>query len=553
MMKYFILICLTLTLEPGAFARPTFGKNGLVVSANDLASQAGIATLKKGGTAADAAVTTAFVLAVTRPYYGSLGGGGLMLTRFNNEVLALDHRERAPHKATVDMYLKAPKGASLTGGLAIGIPGNVRGLFELHKKFGKLSWSEDIQAAVTLAKNGFMVTGEMARMIKETFNDFSAQGKKIFSNDSKPFHVGDTLKQPQLAEALEIIQRNGADGFYKGPVADDIAQTIKHEHGILDSQDLKKYEAHWMKPLKQDIFDIKIYSMPPPSSGGALLFSELKMAEALKIQNLKPYGQDEFHLLAEIMNRAFFDRQYLADPKYTTIPIDEIYRDSRIQKWIKTINRGKKTSFDPKDFDLGEGGISSNEGWHTTHYVIIDKWQNVVSATTTLNNDEFGSGVVTEKYGIALNDTMDDFTTRPGEPNMFGLTQGKANIIAPGKTPLSCMTPTIIEKNGKFWMALGASGGPRIISAVFQVTLRSLTTSFSLDQIVQAPRIHHQWKPDKVFFEATLSPDTQEALTKKGHFLAEIPIARVHAIKITPDGEYEGAFDSRGEGGAAGY
>jgi gamma-glutamyltranspeptidase / glutathione hydrolase len=552
MMKYFILICLTLTLESSVWARPTFGKSGLVVSANDLASQAGIATLKRGGTAADAAVTTAFVLAVTRPYYGSLGGGGLMLTRFHNEVLALDHREKAPRNSTADMYLKGLKTASTVGGLAVAIPGNVRGLFELHKKFGKLSWHDDIQPAVFLAKNGFMVTEEIARVTKGSFNDFSPQGKKIFSNQGNPLQVGDTLKQPQLAAAFEIIQKKGADGFYKGPIADDIALTVKHEHGILDAQDLKSYEAQWMKPLKQDIFDAQIYSMPPPSSGGALIFSELKMAEALKVQNLKPYGHEEFHLLAEIMERAFFDRQYLADPKYTTIPVDEIYRDSRIQKWVKTINPNKKTSFDPKDFEMDKSGVAGKEGSNTTHYVVVDRWQNVVSATTTLN-DNYGSGVVTEKFGITLNNEMDDFTTRPGEPNMFGLIQGKANAVAPGKTPLSSMTPTIIDKNGKFWMAVGSPGGPRIINAVFQVTLHALTTPFNLDQIVQAPRIHHQWKPDKLYFDPTLSPDTQEDLAKMGHILSEGLIARIYAIRVTPDGEYEGAFDARGEGGASGY
>ncbi len=252
------------------------------------------------------------------------------------------------------------------------------------------------------------------------------------------------------------------------------------------------------------------------------------------------------------MSRAFFDRQYLADPKYAVIPADQLYSDEHVQKWVKTIDRAKKTNFDPKQFELKGAATSTPDGGNTTHYVVVDGQGNVVSATTTLNGD-YGSGVATEKFGIFLNNEMDDFTTHPGQPNMFGLVQGKANAVAPLKTPLSSMTPTIVEKDGKLLIALGSPGGPRIINSVYQVLFHALTTPFNLDEIIQAPRVHHQSKPDKLFIDRTLSPDTQTALEKKGHVLSSGSVARVYGIRVTPDGLLEGAYDNRGEGGAAGY
>ncbi|MFH0342220.1 MAG: gamma-glutamyltransferase [Chromatiales bacterium] len=538
-----------------ASGRPTFGRHGLVVSDSDLSSQAGVQTLQAGGNAADAAVTTAFMLAVTRPYYASLGGGGFMAVRFNNAVLALNHRERAPLRSSSGMYLQAPKtNASAIGALAVATPGTVRGLFELHKRFAKRSWHADIEPAVQLATQGFMVTEEFARMIEENIKHFSAAGRKYFYNKGKPYKVGDRFKQPQLARAMMLIQRYGADAFYKKGIAEDIVETTKKEGGILGHEDLRSYQARWIAPLHARVFGADVYSMPPPSSGGTLLISELKMAELIKLSELSPFSSSELHVMAEIMSRAFFERQYLADPEFMRIRPDALYAGSRIRKWVTSISIEKKTTFDRKGFEIRAPGPAGRDAVkHTTHYSIVDGEGNAVAATTTLNGP-YGSGIVTEKFGIALNNEMDDFTTKPGQPNLFGLTQSPLNEVRPGKIPLSSMTPTILEKDGKLFMVLGAPGGPSIINAIFQVTYRALTAPhYDLDELVQAPRIHHQYSPDKLFHDKMLPSDVRKALQDRGHSLSEKTVGRVYAIRITPQGLLEGAFDAREEGGAASY
>ncbi|MGH8601928.1 MAG: gamma-glutamyltransferase [Gammaproteobacteria bacterium] len=549
-----LVLCFCLAAH-SVSSRPTFGKRGLVVSDSVLASQAGAQTLQAGGNAADAAVTTGFVLAVTRPYYASLGGGGFMIVRFNDEVLALDHREWAPSRATRDMYLKAPKtNASTVGALAVATPGTVRGLFDLHRRFGRRSWQADIEPAVALAAQGFMVSEGFARMIEENIEGFSAAGKKYFSNRGKPYQIGDRFKQPQLAQALVLIQKYGADAIYESAIARDIVDTTKGEGGILEPDDLRSYRARWAEPLHARVFGADVYSMPPPSSGGTLLISELKMAELIGLSRFTPFGSQELHVMAEIMNRAFFDRQYLADPDAMRIQPDAIYAPERIRKWVATIDTQKKTAFERKAFAITNAVPGSvHEGEHTTHYSVVDADGNAVAATTTLNSS-WGSGVVTERFGIALNNEMDDFTTKPGKPNQFNLTQSPLNEVRPGKTPLSSMTPTIIEKDGKLLLALGAPGGPSIINAVFQIGYRALTAPhFDLDELVQAPRLHHQHSPDTLFHDKMLSPDIRQALRKRGHTLSEQRVGRVYAIRITPEGLLEGAFDAREEGGASGY
>ncbi|MGH8652593.1 MAG: gamma-glutamyltransferase [Gammaproteobacteria bacterium] len=538
-----------------ASSRPTFGQHGLVVSDSDLASQAGVQTLQAGGNAADAAVSTGFVLAVTRPYYASLGGGGFMLVRFNDEALALDHREWAPSRVTRDMYLKAPRThASTVGALAVATPGTVRGLFDLHRRFGRRSWQVNIEPAVALAVRGFMVSEGFARMIEENIEPFSAAGKKYFSDNGKLYRVGDRFKQPQLARALMLIQEYGADAIYEGAIARDIIDTTKKEGGILEPDDLRSYRARWTAPLHARVFGADVYSMPPPSSGGTLLISELKMAESIRLSELSPFSGHELHVMAEIMNRAFFDRQYLADPNDMRTRPDAIFAPERIRKWVGTIDTRKKTAFEREAFAITDAMPGpAHEGEHTTHYSVVDAEGNAVAATTTLNSS-WGSGVVTERFGIALNNEMDDFTTQPGQPNQFNLTQSLLNEARPRKTPLSSMTPTIIEKDGKPLLILGAPGGPSIINAVFQVSYRALTVpDYDLDELIQAPRIHHQHSPDTLFHDKMLSPDTRQALRERGHALSERRVGRVYAIRITPQGLLEGAFDAREEGGAAGY
>ncbi len=538
-----------------ASSRPTFGQHGLVVSDSDLASQAGVQTLQAGGNAADAAVTTGFVLAVTRPYYASLGGGGFMLVRFNDEVLALDHREWAPSRSTRDMYLKAPKThASTVGALAVATPGTVRGLFDLHRRFGRRSWQANIEPAVALAVRGFMVSEGFARMIEENIEHFSVAGKTYFSDNGKLYRVGDRFKQPQLARALMLIQNYGADAIYESAIARDIVDTTKKEGGILEPDDLRSYRARWTGPLHARVFGADVYSMPPPSSGGTLLISELKMAELIRLSELAPFSGHELHVMAEIMNRAFFDRQYLADPDDMRTRPDAIFAPERIRKWVATIDIQKKTAFEREAFAITDAMPGpAHEGEHTTHYSVVDAEGNAVAATTTLNSS-WGSGVVTERFGIALNNEMDDFTTQPGQPNQFNLTQSLLNEVRAKKTPLSSMTPTIIEKDGKPLLILGAPGGPSIINAVFQVSYRALTVpDYDLDELVQAPRIHHQHSPDTLFHDKMLSPDTRQALQERGHSLSERRVGRVYAIRITPEGLLEGAFDAREEGGAASY
>jgi gamma-glutamyltranspeptidase/glutathione hydrolase len=538
-------------------ARPAFGKHGLIVSDSDLASQAGIRTLMAGGNAADAAVTTAFVLAVTRPYYASLGGGGFMLVRFGTEVLALDHRERAPFRSTPDMFLtgKDPQ-ASITGGLAVATPGNVLGLHALHERYGRLSWKRDIQPAVELAERGFMVTEEFARIINENYTRFNPAGRRYFSKSSGPYEVGDIFRQPQLAAALKRIQRYGTDGFYRSAIARDIAATVRKAGGLLDEQDLAAYRPRWLSPLRTTAFGATLYSMPPPSSGGTLLISELKMAEAIKLSHSMPFSTSELHGMAEIMSRAFADRQYLADPKFMTISPEQVYSDRRVSVWAQTIDLEKKTAFDPAANPIPSVApepVLQNEQLHTTHYSIADRDGNAVAATTTVNG-YYGSGLITEQFGIVLNNEMDDFTTKPGQPNLFGVTQGSLNEIRPGKTPLSSMTPTILEKDGRLFMVLGAPGGASIVNSVFQVAYRALNfPRYDLDELVQAPRIHHQYRPDKLFHDKMLVPDVQKALEARGHTLIEKSGGRVYAIRVTPEGLYEGAFDYREEGGAAAY
>ncbi|MGH8658739.1 MAG: gamma-glutamyltransferase, partial [Gammaproteobacteria bacterium] len=357
-----------------ASGRSTFAKHGLVVSDSDLASQAGAQTLQAGGNAADAAVTTGFMLAVTRPYYASLGGGGIMVVRFNDEVLALDHREWAPSRATSDMYLKAPRtNASTVGALAVSTPGTVRGLFDLHQRFGRRSWQADIEPAVALAAQGFTVSEGFARMIEENIERFSAAGKKYFSDKGTLYQIGDRFTQPQLARALVLTQKHGADAIYENAIAQDIIDTIKKEGGILEPDDLRSYRARWTEPLHARLFGADVYSMPPPSSGGTLLISELKMAELIGLNRFTPFGSRELHVMAEIMNRAFFDRQYLADPDDMRIRPDAIFARTRIRKWVATIDTQKKTAFEREAFAISNAMPGPvHEGEHTTHYSVVD-------------------------------------------------------------------------------------------------------------------------------------------------------------------------------------
>ncbi len=540
---WFGLFCLSLIITSTGQARPTFGRHAVIVSASDLASQAGIEIMKSGGNVVDAAVATEFVLAVTRPYYASLGGGGFLLLRLNGKVTALDFREKAAAKSSREMFLNAAADASTVGGLAVGIPGNVMGFYELHKKYGKKTWREDLEPALKLAQKGFVLTEEFVRFVNENQKIISGSGKSIFPATLK---IGDKIVQHKVAAALKIIQARGAKGFYEGEIAKDIVDSTDKQKGILTLADLKNYQARWLEPLKSHVLGVDVFTMPPPSSGGALLLSELKQSEKIELQKTPAYSTQEYFLMAEIMRRAFFDRQYIADPGFSKLNIEQIFSDERVAKWSKSIDRKKKSEIKKAEFEI-------HEGENTTHFDVSDSDGNAVTATVTVNT-EFGSGIFTDKFGINLNNQMDDFTTNPGKANVFGLVQSELNTVAPGKTPLSSMTPTIVEKNSQLYMALGAPGGPRIINAVYQGLYHALETDFTLEEIMQAPRVHHQWNPDKITHDKTLSPTISEGLISKGFELEAGATARLYMIRLNEKTHVlEGAFDYRGEGGAASY
>jgi len=542
--------CFLLIYATTVWARPAVAPHGMVSSTSPEATQAGVEILKSGGNAADAAVAVALVLAVTKPYYGSLGGGGFMMVKFNgHEVEALDHRERAPKAAQPDMYTisKSPT-ASTIGGLASGVPGVVAGLVALHEKYGKLPWRKVVEPAIVLAKKGFHVSNEWAQITRDETEQFSKAAFTHYTNKTKTFpNTGDVLKQAALAKALELIKKKKNKGFYEGAVAKDIVSTVQKTGGVMTLEDLKSYRVRWLKPLQTTFKGEKVFLMPPPSSGGVVIYELLALAERLDLSARQPLSAAEFHLIAESMARAFSDRQLLGDPAFNKLPLNQLLSPEHIAFWAKQISLKKKMAVDVKAAAIHEGG-------NTTHYTVVDKDGQAVAATTTVN-DDYGSGVVTEAYGINMNNEMDDFTTKPGQPNIYGLIQGEQNKVEPRKTPLSSMSPTIVlNDKGKVELALGAPGGPRIISGVFQVLYRCLTTDWDLDQAVQAPRIHHQFMPDKLYFDSFgHSPDTLAKLISMGHVVEAGKIAKVYAVRRMKNGMWEGAFDSRGEGLAAGY
>jgi gamma-glutamyltranspeptidase/glutathione hydrolase len=539
-------------------AKPIIATHAMVTSISREANEAGLKIIKSGGNAADAAVATAFSLAVTRPYFGSIGGGGFMLMKFKGHpVEALDHREHAPEKSSSNMFLTTKNGdASETGGLAVAIPGSVAGLFALHEKYGKLKWEKLLQPAIDLASKGFIVSYEFSQITKEENARLSKAALKHLTTDEKTFpQTGTMLKQPALAKALKLIQKNKAQGFYTGEVANDLVQSISASGGIVSLSDLKNYKVRWLLPLKTTFNDHLVYTMPPPSSGGVFLVELLGLSKRLSLKNKKPLSADEFHIMGEAMARVASARSLLGDPDFNKLSLSDFLSGEHLDRLSKSINENKKTAFTP-DPPLGKSQAigESHEGHNTSHFCVVDQEGQVVSATLTLNG-AYGSGVVTTKFGIALNNEMDDFNTKPGKPNMFGLMQGATNNVEPGKTPLSSMTPTIVfDQHGQFELALGSPGGPRIISAVYQVLYHALTTDWDLEQVITAPRVHHQYHPDTLYYDQFgFSPDTLNILTSKGHKVSPATIARVYAIRRTKEGLLEGAWDPRAEGYAEGF
>jgi gamma-glutamyltranspeptidase / glutathione hydrolase len=538
--------------EKGApeIKRGLVAEKAMVVSAREEASKIGVEILKKGGNAFDAMMATEMALAVTFPFAGNLGGGGFMVYRMaDGTVGSIDYREKAPLLAKNGEFLSD---LSTKGALASGVPGTIAGIFEAQAKFGKLTPAEILQPVIDLAKNGFVVTPRQAERLQRARAQFvEVNGPETFFN--RKISGGDTLKIPVLAATLERIAKNGRDEFYRGETAKILAKHIQEKGGIISEEDLASYEAKWRDPLVFPYRDIKIISMAPPSSGGMTLAQIFGMIES---HDLKKFGHNTaeyIQVLVEAERRAYADRNYyLGDPDFVKIPVVQLLDADYLKSRMNSFSMEKAT----KSEDITRGEIAFSESMETTHYSIVDAEGNAVSVTTTLNGG-YGSKVYIDELGFFMNNEMDDFSAKPGTPNMFGLIGAKANSIAPGKRMLSSMTPTIVEKDGKLWIVVGTPGGSTIITSVLQTILNVSEFAMGMQEAVEAPRFHHQWLPDLVTFE----PDSFDAaliqlLKSRGYQIQENNspiIGKVDAILVLPDGKLEGGADPRGDDKAVGF
>lgn len=555
-----LLLCLLLSTHHIVVAQDAVSgyRNGMVVSAHPIASEVGLNILKKGGNAVDAAIAVQFALAVVYPNAGNIGGGGFMVYRSaKNEFAALDFRETAPGKATRDMYLD-PEGnpierLSLDGQLSVGVPGTVDGMVKAHEKYAKLAWKDLLQPAIDLARKGFPLTAMQAEELnarKEAFQRFNPMGTALINKKSE-WKGGDLLVQKDLARTLTAIKEKGRAGFYEGRTAFLILEEMKRGNGIISYEDLKRYQAKWREPIIGNYKGYQVVSMPPSSSGGIALVSLLKSVEPYPLSRWGFQQDSTIQVMVEAERRVYADRaEHLGDIDFYPVPIkgllDSNYQLGRMRDM--NFNRATPSSA------IKAGSPQHHESEQTTHFSIVDKEGNAVSITTTLNN-AYGSQVVVQKGGFLLNDEMDDFSIKPGVPNLYGLLGGKANAIEPGKRMLSAMSPTILTKDNKLFMVLGTPGGSTIITSVFQTILNVIEFDKTMQQAVDAPRFHHQWMPDEVFVEENAITDAvRTRLEQKGYkFTPRGSIGRVDAILVGSDGSLMGGADSRGDDKAVGY